>query len=65
MQTQHQQQQEMENARNRERNLQELREAYEQNVILADDDIECSICFDNYPAGEGVVLRECLHRFCK
>lgn len=26
---------------------------------------ECSVCIVQYEAGEGVVLRECLHMFCR
>ncbi|PSN51276.1 hypothetical protein C0J52_05312 [Blattella germanica] len=48
-------------------NEQELqRMKFEQQV---DNDLqqafECSVCFVQYNAGEGVVLRECLHTFCR
>lgn len=29
------------------------------------EDFECPVCLVNYTPGEGVVLRECLHTFCR
>ncbi|XP_015790185.1 uncharacterized protein LOC107367038 [Tetranychus urticae] len=29
------------------------------------EDFECPVCFINIPSGEGVVLRDCLHMFCR
>ena len=39
--------------------------ALRQPLIANQEEIECPICFDNIAAEEGVVLRECLHSFCK
>ena len=35
------------------------------NLVPNTDEFECPICFDDYEPGEGVVLRECFHTFCK
>lgn len=34
-------------------------------VVANVDPFECTICFNEYEVGEGVVLRDCLHIFCK
>jgi RanBP-type and C3HC4-type zinc finger-containing protein 1 len=41
------------------------REVDEQDLIPNREAFTCSICFDDFDEGEGVVLRECLHSFCK
>ena len=35
------------------------------DIIPNLDGFECAICFLDFEPGEGVVLRECLHTFCK
>ncbi len=35
------------------------------NLVPNTDAFECSICLETYEPGEGVVLRECLHTFCR
>ena len=35
------------------------------NLVPNTEEFECPICFDDYEPGEGVVLRECFHTFCK
>lgn len=35
------------------------------NLVENLDDFECPICFVTYEKGEGVMLRDCLHVFCK
>lgn len=35
------------------------------DVIANVEDFECPICFGNFKQYEGVVLRDCLHTFCK
>lgn len=40
-------------------------EAAQQNLIPNQDEFDCGICFTPVEPGEGVVLRECLHRFCR
>ncbi|XP_061728191.1 ranBP-type and C3HC4-type zinc finger-containing protein 1-like [Cydia pomonella] len=34
-------------------------------LVLNAEEIECGVCMDNYQPGQGVVLRECVHAFCK
>ena len=44
-------------------------EAYKQlenlDIIPNADNFECTICYLDTEPGDGVVLRECLHTFCK
>ena len=35
------------------------------NLVPNTEEFECPICFDDYEPGEGAVLRECFHTFCK
>lgn len=37
----------------------------DQNVVLNSDNFECQICFTECNPGEGLLLHECLHEFCK
>lgn len=37
----------------------------EQNLIINVTEADCPICFSALQPGEGVVLRECLHTFCR
>ncbi|XP_037535752.1 ranBP-type and C3HC4-type zinc finger-containing protein 1 [Nematolebias whitei] len=37
----------------------------DQNLILSTSEADCPICFSTLMPGEGVVLRECLHTFCR
>ncbi|RVE73071.1 hypothetical protein OJAV_G00045650 [Oryzias javanicus] len=37
----------------------------EQNLIINVTEADCPICFSPLQPGEGVVLRECLHTFCR
>ncbi|XP_063358790.1 uncharacterized protein LOC134648234 [Cydia amplana] len=34
-------------------------------LVLNAEEIECGVCMDNYQPGQGAVLRECVHAFCK
>lgn len=34
-------------------------------MIRNEEPFECCICFDNCATGDGIVLRNCLHQFCK
>ncbi|XP_041945418.1 ranBP-type and C3HC4-type zinc finger-containing protein 1 isoform X1 [Alosa sapidissima] len=36
-----------------------------RNLIDNNEELECPICFTTIEPGEGAVLRECLHGFCK
>ena len=51
--------------RERAENLQALLQAEQEALITNDEGFECTICLDDVEAGEGVVLRNCLHQFCK
>nr|XP_046239136.1 ranBP-type and C3HC4-type zinc finger-containing protein 1 [Scatophagus argus] len=49
----------------RERNYLHLLATEEQNLISNITEIDCPICFSALQPGEGIVLRECLHTFCR
>ncbi|KAM9362378.1 ranBP-type and C3HC4-type zinc finger-containing protein 1 [Symphorus nematophorus] len=49
----------------RERNYLNLLATEEQNLIPNTTETECPICFSTLLPGEGIVLRECLHTFCR
>ncbi|TWW61894.1 Zinc finger-containing protein 1 [Takifugu flavidus] len=49
----------------REKNYTEFLATEEQNLIPNSTEIECPICFSAIQPGEGAVLRECLHAFCR
>ncbi|CAH1270746.1 SHARPIN [Branchiostoma lanceolatum] len=51
--------------RRREANLQELMLAEQQFLVPNTLEFECAICFMDVEPGEGVVLRDCLHSFCR
>ncbi|CAH0603004.1 unnamed protein product [Chrysodeixis includens] len=43
----------------------ELVQLEQQALVPNAENFECGICIEEYPAGQGVVLRECVHIFCK
>ena len=49
----------------REENLAALLQTAQQTLIPNPEEFDCGICFVPVEPGEGVVLRECLHRFCR
>lgn len=49
----------------REKNYMDFLATEEQNLIPNNTEIDCPICFCNIQPGEGAVLRECLHAFCR
>ncbi|XP_045884531.1 ranBP-type and C3HC4-type zinc finger-containing protein 1-like [Micropterus dolomieu] len=49
----------------RERNYLYLLATEDQNLILNTTETDCPICFSTLLPEEGVVLRECLHTFCR
>ena len=51
--------------RERAENFQALLQAEEEALITNEEEFDCPICFDTVEPGEGVTLRNCLHRFCK
>lgn len=49
----------------RQRNYQHLLATDDQHLILNTSETDCPICFSPLQQGEGIVLRECLHTFCR
>ncbi|XP_055892490.1 ranBP-type and C3HC4-type zinc finger-containing protein 1-like [Biomphalaria glabrata] len=49
----------------KQQNFQMLMEMDDQDLVSNVDCFECPICFDEIDDGDGIVLRECLHSFCK
>ncbi|KAM7422960.1 hypothetical protein PAMA_010816 [Pampus argenteus] len=49
----------------RERNYLHFLKMDDQNLIPNASDMDCPICFSPLQPGEGIVLRECLHAFCR
>lgn len=49
----------------RQRNLATLLQTAQQSLIPNQEEFDCGICFTPVEPEEGVVLRECLHRFCR
>ncbi|XP_029357399.1 ranBP-type and C3HC4-type zinc finger-containing protein 1 isoform X2 [Echeneis naucrates] len=49
----------------REKNYQDWLETENQSLIPNATETECPICFIPLEPGEGIVLRECLHTFCR
>lgn len=35
------------------------------DLVISSEPFDCSICLVNYRGDEGVVLRDCLHTFCR
>ena len=54
-----------EQARERDRTLAQLHEVEQQDLVLSGESFDCPICFMEIDAGEGVMLRDCLHLFCR
>ncbi|XP_022082293.1 ranBP-type and C3HC4-type zinc finger-containing protein 1-like isoform X2 [Acanthaster planci] len=54
-----------EEKRNRDSNFQAILMADTVDLIPNTEEFECLICYTPVPAGEGVLLRECLHTFCE
>ena len=49
----------------RERNFVTLLQTAQQSLIPNQEEFDCGICFVPVEPGDGVILRECLHRFCR
>ncbi|TRY62164.1 hypothetical protein TCAL_04191 [Tigriopus californicus] len=45
--------------------MNEYRSLDDVNLIPNVEEFTCEICYSDYEPGEGVVLRECLHTFCR
>ncbi|XP_021953271.1 ranBP-type and C3HC4-type zinc finger-containing protein 1 [Folsomia candida] len=42
-----------------------LMELEENDLLLSKIEFDCAICLDKVEIGEGVILRECFHQFCR
>ncbi|XP_033753997.1 ranBP-type and C3HC4-type zinc finger-containing protein 1-like [Pecten maximus] len=49
----------------RQENFERLLAVEEQHLVDNTEEFDCPICFDTIQPGEGLVLRECLHSFCR
>ncbi|XP_056615088.1 ranBP-type and C3HC4-type zinc finger-containing protein 1-like [Triplophysa dalaica] len=49
----------------RENNYRDLLETDTRSLVGNTEELDCAICFCTIPPGEGAVLRECLHSFCR
>ncbi|XP_053105114.1 sharpin [Hemicordylus capensis] len=49
----------------RRQNFQQLRRLDEEALVPNQENMECRICYLAVGPGEGVLLRECLHSFCR
>jgi len=47
------------------RNYQQLINLDRQDLVRNVEPFDCPICMTAFGAGEGAVLRECLHTFCR
>lgn len=49
----------------RQENFERLLAMEEQHLVANTVEFDCPICFDTIEPGDGIVLRECLHSFCR
>ncbi|TRZ09746.1 hypothetical protein HGM15179_017356 [Zosterops borbonicus] len=49
----------------RQQNFQQLLRAEQAELVPNPEPLECGICLQGVPAGRGVLLRDCLHSFCR
>lgn len=49
----------------RQKNYMDFLATEEQHLIPNSTENECPICFSIIPPGEGAVLRDCFHTFCR
>ncbi|KAM4908021.1 sharpin [Sylvia borin] len=49
----------------RQRNFQQLLRAEREELVPNPEALECGICLQPVAAGRGVLLRDCLHSFCR
>ncbi|XP_021379156.1 ranBP-type and C3HC4-type zinc finger-containing protein 1-like [Mizuhopecten yessoensis] len=49
----------------RQENFERLLAVEEQHLVSNTVEFDCPICFDTIEPGQGLVLRECLHSFCR
>ncbi|XP_021239036.1 ranBP-type and C3HC4-type zinc finger-containing protein 1-like [Numida meleagris] len=46
-------------------NFQQLLQLEQEGLVPNQEAMECRICYQHLPPGQGVLLRECLHSFCR
>ncbi|XP_031465325.1 sharpin isoform X2 [Phasianus colchicus] len=46
-------------------NFQQLLQLEQEVLVPNQEGMECRICYQHVPPGQGVLLRECLHNFCR
>ncbi|XP_064910772.1 sharpin isoform X3 [Columba livia] len=49
----------------RQQNFQQLLRLEEEGLVPNPEGLECCICYQHVPPGAGVLLRDCLHNFCR
>ncbi|KAF7654025.1 hypothetical protein LDENG_00075700 [Lucifuga dentata] len=49
----------------RERNFMSLLATDDQSLVPDHSEMDCPICYSSLQPGEGIILRECLHSFCR
>ncbi|XP_065485231.1 sharpin isoform X2 [Caloenas nicobarica] len=49
----------------RQQNFQQLLRLEDEGLVPNPEGLECRICYQHVPPGAGVLLRECLHNFCR
>ncbi|XP_056130191.1 ranBP-type and C3HC4-type zinc finger-containing protein 1 isoform X2 [Lampris incognitus] len=49
----------------RQRNFRSLLETDDQSLVPNPSEVDCPICFCTLQPGEGAMLRDCLHSFCR
>ena len=42
-----------------------LSQLEESGVFYSTKEFECPICFDQVAIGDGIILQDCLHMFCR
>ena len=58
-------QEKQERLKQRDQNFAALKKADDTPLNTNAEEFECQICITPVPAGEGVILRGCLHEFCR
>ena len=54
-----------EEAQERAQALTRVIEIEQQDLVWCSESFDCPICFVEIEAGEGIMLRDCLHLFCR
>ena len=48
-----------------QKNFMSLQQTDARDLVPNREEFTCTICFEDIDVGQGVVLRNCLHHFCK